>query len=81
LIVIGILMTFLGAIILIPPVAGWFGANGLSVLLLVIALLSPLYLLGSYFISQSYRPKLMRTLRRMFGKNSQPTGKNLPDDE
>lgn len=81
LIVVGVLIVFLGAIILIPPVAGWFGANGLSVLLLVIALLSPLYLLGSYFISQSYRPKLMRTLRRMFGKNTSTAGKNLPDDE
>ncbi len=81
LIVIGILMVMLSGVIFISPVAAWFGANGLSLLLLIIALLSPLYLLGSYFISQSYRPKLMRTLRRMFGKNSSATGKNPSADE
>ena len=74
-------MAMLACIILIPPVAGWFGANGLSLLLIVMAMLSPLYLLGSYFISQSYRPKLMRTLRRMFRKNSSNAGKIPLDDE
>ena len=81
LLVIGLLMAMLACIILIPPVAGWFGANGLSLLLIVMAMLSPLYLLGSYFISQSYRPKLMRTLRRMFRKNSSNAGKIPSDDE
>ncbi len=81
LLVIGVLLVVLAGVILIPPIAAWFGANGLSLLLIIMAVLSPLYLLGSYFISQSYRPKLMRTFRRMFRKNPIEAGKISSDDE
>lgn len=81
LLVIGVLLMMLAGIILIPSVATWFGANGLSMLLIVMAVLSPLYLLGSYFIFQSYRPKFMRTLRRMTRRNSSDSGKIPYDDE
>ena len=63
-----LLRFFLCPILLIPPIATWFGANGITVLILVFALFAPLYLLGSYFISLSYRPRFMHTIREIFGK-------------
>jgi hypothetical protein len=63
-----ILAGLLCPILLIPPIATWFGANGITVLIIVFALFAPLYLLGSYFISLSYRPRFMRIIREMFGK-------------
>ena len=65
-----VLVAMLAFVILIPPIAKWFGASGMSALLVLIALFSPLYLLGSYFLSLSYRPKLMRSVLRIFKKES-----------
>ena len=68
LLILAILLGLLCPIVLIPPIATWFGANGITVLILLFALFAPLYLLGSYFISLSYRPRFMRMIREMFGK-------------
>jgi hypothetical protein len=73
-----VLLALLAPIILIPPVAKWFGAAGMSVVIVIVSMFSPLYLLGSYFLSMSYRPKLMRTLFRMFKKESGTGKKQSP---
>jgi hypothetical protein len=75
-----VLLAMMALIILIPPMAKWFGATGMSAVLVIVSLLSPLYLLGSYFLSMSYRPKWMRTLSRMF-KKSDGTSKKQPPRE
>jgi hypothetical protein len=75
-----VLLALLAPILFIPPFARWFGAAGMSVVIVIISLFSPLYLLGSYFLSMSYRPKLMRSLSRLFKKET-GTGKKQPPRE
>ena len=74
LLVFALLIALLLPILLITPVASWFGASGISVVLVIFALFAPLYLLGSYFLSLSYRHKFVRAIRHLFGK-SKNTGK------
>ena len=69
------LLAMLTPIIFIPPLARWFGASGMSWLILLLSLFSPLYLLGSYFLSLSYRPKLMQSISGIF-KKAPRTGKS-----
>ena len=63
LLVFAVLIVLLCPILLIPPVASWFGAGGASVLVFGLAVLSPLYLIGCYFLSMTYRPRLTRIFR------------------
>ena len=70
-----ILLAMLALVILIPPVAKWFGADGMSLVIVIISLFSPLYLLGSYFLSLSYRPKFVRAFSRLFKKSNRTSKK------
>jgi uncharacterized membrane protein len=74
------LLGLLALILFIPPVAAWFGADGLSAIIAVFAIISPLYLLGSYFISLSYRKKFLVGMHRIF-RNFKKSGKNPPSGE
>ena len=74
------LLGLLSLILFIPPVAAWFGADGLSAIIAVFAVISPLYLLGSYFISLSYRKKFLVGMHRIF-RNFKKSGKNSPPRE
>lgn len=76
LLILLVLLGILCPILLISPIDAWFGAGGMSVLIVVFSLFAPLYLLGSYFISLSYRPKFMRVIRETFGKIGRNSGKN-----
>ncbi len=66
LVILGAVLMLLAPIFLIPPIARVFCAGGLSIFLLVCALLAPLYLVGGYFLCQTYRRKLVRRLRVYF---------------
>ncbi len=81
LLVLLVLITLLAIVILISPIAAWFGAQGWSWLLVLLSLLSPLYLLGSYFISLSYRHKIVRTFRYYFRGISRKIRKQPPPEE
>lgn len=75
-----VLLAMLAFVVFIPPVAKWFGASGMSPLIVLISLFSPLYLLGSYFLSMSYRPKLMRSLFRILKKEARTSKKHKPHE-
>lgn len=81
LLVVLILLGLLALILFIPPVAAWFGADGISAIIAVFALISPLYLLGSYFISLSYRKKFLVGMYRIFRNFRKKSGKNPPPRE
>ncbi len=80
LLVVGILLGILVIVLFVSPVAAWFGADGLSAIIAVFAAISPLYLLGSYFISLSYRKKFLVGMHRIF-RNFKKSGKNPPPRE
>ena len=63
-------------ILLIPPVGAWFGGRGLSLLTLLLSLLSPLFLIGCYFLSMTYRKKIRRMFRVYFHGIKRRLGKN-----
>ena len=65
LLIFACLLALLLPVILIPPVSAWFGGSALNLLMLLLAALSPLYLLGCYFISVTYRPKFAVSLQRL----------------
>lgn len=75
LIVFGVLLALIVPIVLIYPLSAWFGGAGISLFLFILSLLSPLYLVGSYFLSMTYRKRIARLfriyfhgIRRHFGK-------------
>lgn len=76
LLVIGALICLILPILLIPPVGAWFGGRGLSLLTLLLALLSPLFLIGCYFLSMTYRKKIRRMFRVYFHGIKRRLGKN-----
>ena len=76
LLVIGALMCLILPILLIPPVGAWFGGRGLSLLTLLLSLLSPLFLIGCYFLSMTYRKKIRRMFRVYFHGIKRRLGKN-----
>lgn len=90
LLVLGIVAGLVLLTLAIPPVAAWFGGGGLSLAAFLLALLSPLYLIGGYFLSMTYRHKLVRLVRvyfrrikRQFGKKRKEiayTEDKSPDD-
>lgn len=80
LLVFAALLALLCPILVIPPVAAWFGAGGASVLVFVLSLLSPLYLIGCYFLSLTYRPRLVRIFRDFFRSRKHKKGKKRKTD-
>ena len=75
-----ILLAMLAFVLLIPPVADWFGASGMSVIVVLISLLSPLYLLGSYFLSLFNRPRFARAFSGLFKKTGRTSKKQQPHE-
>ena len=75
LIVLGVLVGLIGMILIIPPVAAWFGARGTLLAALFPAVLAPLYLIGCYFLSMTYRQRLVRMIRVHFRRAKRQVGK------
>lgn len=80
LIVLATLVGLVGLILIIPPVAAWFGASGMSLAVLFFAALAPLYLIGFYFLSMTYRRRLWRVVRVYFRRAKRQLGKKRKSD-